>query len=132
MPDPSLMQDDGDSEKKEQVIEVMKTDVDQGHANGQTLPEGQALDPDMKIVKNYKRQVDQDSVVPESNKAAVGMQKCQNCQKVIPKAEWREHFKICMMDSKWKEQKLQRIERQKMNSLASSDEIIQNLRRFAS
>jgi len=34
------------------------------------------------------------------------------------------------MDPKWREEKLKREERAKLNSLADGDEIAQNLRRF--
>ena len=135
MPDPSMlgqMEQPDDNDEKDRSADKMNDRVDQTETKMAMLPEGQALDPEMKIVKNYVRKADNDSVVPESSKSLVGAQKCPNCQKVIPKQEWRDHFKICMMDSKWKEQKLQRQEREKMNTLASSDEITQNLRRFAS
>jgi hypothetical protein len=99
------------------------------------LPEGSALDPDMKIKKNYVRKTagsDQPGASETSSKAAAqqGQQKCPNCKQNIPKSEWREHFKICTMDSQWKEQKQQRMERES-NAPGTGDEITQNLRRFA-
>lgn len=33
------------------------------------------------------------------------MQKCPNCKLDINKVEWREHFKICVLDSKWRDNK---------------------------
>lgn len=79
----------------------------------------------MKIKKNYVRKpADEDA-----NRA--NLQKCPNCKQDIQKTDWRNHFKICVMDSKWKDQKQQRVERQNLNTLATGDEITQNLRRFA-
>ena len=40
-------------------------------------------------------------------------------------------MRLELMDPKWREEKLKREERAKLNSLASGDEIAQNLRRFA-
>ena len=57
-------------------------------------------------------------------------QKCPNCKQSINKSEWKEHFKICTLDSKWKEQKQMMIERAN-NTVGTGDEITQNLRRFA-
>jgi acetyl-CoA carboxylase beta subunit len=79
----------------------------------------------MKIKKNYIRKTQEEEV----NRA--NYQKCPNCKQEILKTDWRNHFKICVMDSKWKDQKQQRIERQNLNSLATGEEITQNLRRFA-
>ena len=73
----------------------------------QQMPEGSALDPDMKIKKNYVRKTGgpEQPGAGETSTKAVGQQKCPNCKQNIAKSEWREHFKICTMDSKWKEQK---------------------------
>ena len=60
------------------------------------------------------------------------MLKCPNCKQDVIKAEWRDHFKICGMDSKaWKDQKIQRAQRQAQTSLAAGDEISKNLKQFA-
>ena len=55
-----------------------------------------ALDPNMKIVSDYKK---------PNEKVSLGVQKCPNCKQEIAKTEWRQHFKICMMDSKWRDNK---------------------------
>ena len=41
-------------------------------------------------------------------------------------------MRLELMDPKWREERLKREERSKLNSLASGDEIAANLRRFAS
>ncbi len=61
--------------------------------------EGSALDPDMKIKQGYVRKANQDE------QKTVGSQKCPNCKLDINKNEWREHFKICVLDSKWRDNK---------------------------
>ena len=95
------------------------------------LPKGSALDPEMKVVKNYVRKTAEDAgnegEVPKSE----GTQKCPNCKSVIEKVEWRQHFKMCMLDPKWKEKKQHMIERQANAAFAGADDITQNLRRFA-
>lgn len=40
-------------------------------------------------------------------------------------------MRLELMDPKWREEKLKREERAKLNSLASGDEIAQNLKKFA-
>ena len=65
------------------------------------MPKGSALDPEMKVVKNYVRKT-----ADEANGDAVkteGTQKCPNCKSNILKSDWRQHFKFCVMDPKWKE-----------------------------
>ena len=63
----------------------------------------------MKVVKNYVRKTVDESA--EQQKQNEGTQKCPNCKQSILKSDWRQHFKICVMDPKWKEQKQQLIER---------------------
>lgn len=47
--------------------------------------------------------------------------------------EWKEHVKICLMDTKqWLEQKQDREIREKMPNLADDEEITKNLKRLAS
>ena len=55
-----------------------------------------ALDPDMKIKTNHVRKTDD-----EKNH----IQKCPNCKQDINKLEWQNHFKICVLDKNWKDQK---------------------------
>ena len=63
-----------------------------------------ALDPTMKIKKNYVRNVTSGLNSSDPKKAsAAGTQKCPNCKAEILKSEWKSHFKICVMDGKWKE-----------------------------
>jgi splicing factor 3A subunit 1 len=83
-----------------------------------------ALDPEMKVKKNYQR-------VEESKQATGGTQRCPKCQQEIPLAEWKEHMRLELMDPKWREERQKREERAKLNSLASGDEIAANLRKFA-
>ncbi len=83
-----------------------------------------ALDPQMKIKTNYQRKTE--------DKKTTGTQKCPKCQQEILISEWREHMRLELMDPKWLEEKKKREERAKLNSLASGDEIAQNLKRFAS
>ena len=64
----------------------------------------------MKIKKNYVRNVTNglertNSSDPKKAASAAGTQKCPNCKAEILKSEWKSHFKICVMDGKWKEQK---------------------------
>ncbi len=56
-----------------------------------------ALDPNMKLKTNYQRKAQEE--------VKVSTQKCPNCKLDINKQEWREHFKICVLDQKWKDQK---------------------------
>ncbi len=65
-----------------------------------------ALDPDMKIRQNYQRK----NALEEESKTT-GVQKCPNCKLDISKAEWKNHYKICVLDTKWKDNKQQRIDR---------------------
>ena len=65
-----------------------------------------ALDPDMKIKQNYQRKPQQ-----EEESKTTGVQKCPNCKMEVSKAEWKNHFKICVLDSKWKDNKQARIDR---------------------
>lgn len=80
----------------------------------------------MKIKKNYTK-----TATSGSGTQAVGTQKCPKCQQEIPLTEWKEHMKLELMDPKWREEKLKRDERAKLNSLADGDEISRNLRRMA-
>jgi hypothetical protein len=58
-----------------------------------------ALDPNLKLKPNFVRK----TVSVEESKLAI--QKCPNCKQDISKSEWRDHFKICVLDQKWKDQK---------------------------
>ena len=78
----------------------------------------------MKIRKNYQRK-------EEKPAAATGTQKCPKCGQEIPIGEWKEHMRLELMDPKWREEKIKREERAKLQSLASGDEIAQNLKKFA-
>jgi splicing factor 3A subunit 1 len=84
-----------------------------------------ALDPNMKVVKNYTSSED------NTQKKAAGTQKCPKCHQEIPIGEWKEHMRLELMDPKWLEEKRKREERQKLNSLAGGDEIVQNLKKIA-
>lgn len=53
----------------------------------------------MKIKQNYVRKIE-----PETTKMTE-VQKCPNCKADIPKTEWHEHFKICVLDAKWRDNK---------------------------
>ena len=88
---------------------------------------GTALDPEMKIKKNYARKTETQASTEAGQKTQV--QKCTKCKQNINKSEWKEHFKICNLDSKWKEQKQMMIDRSN-NTIGTGDEITQNLRRF--
>jgi splicing factor 3A subunit 1 len=85
-----------------------------------------ALDPEMKIKKNYQR-----GGTEETKKQETGTQRCPKCQQEIPIGEWKEHMRLELMDPKQREEKLKREERAKLNSLAAGDEIAANLKRFA-
>lgn len=107
------------------VIATMP-DPDEVEQQEQTIEnKGVALDPDLKLKKNYVRKTEETTKNRE-------YQKCPNCKQDILKSEWQQHFKICVLDSKWKEQKEQRAQRTAQSSLAGGDEISQNLSRFAS
>jgi hypothetical protein len=80
MPDP----DDVDQQEEEEVEEVVPKNS------------GAALDPDLKVKKNYVRKTDEAA-------KSTGTQKCPNCKQDILKSEWQQHFKICVLDAKWKE-----------------------------
>jgi hypothetical protein len=60
-----------------------------------------ALDPEMKIKKNYQRG---GGAAAEGEKQA-GTQKCPRCQQEIPLSEWKEHMRLELMDPKWREEK---------------------------
>ena len=72
----------------------------------------------MVIKKNYQREEGK-----KTTAAPVGTQRCPKCQQEIPISEWREHMRLELMDPKWREEKIKREERSKLNSLASGDEI---------
>lgn len=76
----------------------------------------------MKIVKNYERKND--------DKVKEGTQKCPKCHEDIPKSEWTNHMKLELMNPKWREEKQKLEERKKLNSLASDEEIAQNVKKF--
>ena len=82
-----------------------------------------ALDPNMKVVKNYQGE-EKKPVQP------AGTQKCPKCHQEIPIGEWKEHLKLEMLNPKWMEEKKKREERAKLNSLAEGDEIVKNLANF--
>ena len=117
MPDPNQI---GQSNAEPEQIKTTSTKP--------SLPEGSALDPNMKVVKNYVRKEE----ATDSKQSIEGTQKCPNCKQNISKSDWRQHFKICIMDSKWKEEKQKLNERQANAAYAGADDITQNLRRFAS
>lgn len=71
-----------------------------------------ALEPEMKIKKNYQRKEEQQQNV------ASGTQKCPKCQQEIPRTEWKEHMRLELMDPRWREEKEQREKRAQLNSLA--------------
>ncbi len=85
-----------------------------------------ALDPEMKVKKNYQREDSQ-----QQQQAVVPSQRCPKCQQEVPIAEWKEHMRLELMNPKWREEKVKREERAKMQSLATGDEIAANLKRFA-
>ena len=87
------------------------------------LPEGSALDPEMKVVKNYVRKTATEQDETAKQVASEGTQKCPNCKQNILKSEWRQHFKLCVMDPKWKEQKQQLIDRKANAAYAGADDI---------
>jgi hypothetical protein len=81
----------------------------------------------MKIKQGYVRKTD----AKEETKTA-STQKCPHCKAEINKAEWRAHFRVCVLDSKWKDNKQKNQERAGgMSQLASGEEITQNLKRLA-
>ena len=86
----------------------------------------------MKVVKNYIRKAPGEEGGAEEVQKSLGTQRCPNCKQLIEKAEWRKHFKVCVMDSKYKEEKQKRDEREANKAYAGADDITQNLRRFAS
>ena len=79
----------------------------------------------MKVKKNYQRGEE------PAQQATVPTQKCPKCQQEIPVSEWKEHMRLELMNPKWREEKLKREERSKLQSLATGDEIAANLKRFA-
>ena len=80
----------------------------------------------MKIKTGYVRKTGEETV-------KVDTQRCPNCKADIAKTEWQEHFKICVLDAKWKDNKQTNMDRAGgMNQLASGDEITKNLKRLAS
>jgi splicing factor 3A subunit 1 len=86
-----------------------------------------ALDPEMKVKKNYQRESQETAAAAQQ----VPTQKCPKCQQDIPLAEWKEHMRLELMNPKWREEKIKREERAKLQSLATGDEIAANLKRFA-
>ena len=74
-----------------------------------------ALDPEMKIRKNYQKKADE--------KKQTDTQKCPKCQQEILITEWKEHMRLELMDPKHRENKLKMEERKNLNSLASGEEI---------
>ena len=86
MPDPHALNEEDLADIKSQVEKQTKIQS--------------ALDPDMKIRNNYQRK----NVIEEESKS-VGVQKCPNCKLEISKAEWKNHYKICVLDAKWKDNK---------------------------
>ena len=85
----------------------------------------------MKVVKNYVRKTVDEQAQEEAKKQSDGYQKCPNCKQLILKSEWRQHFKLCVMDPKSKEKKQQFEERVANKGYAGADDITTNLRRFA-
>jgi hypothetical protein len=63
---------------------------------------GAALDPDLKVKKNYVRKSNNQQDGADAAKET-GKQRCPNCRQEIQKSDWQEHFKLCVMDKKWKE-----------------------------
>ena len=86
-----------------------------------------ALDPEMKVKRNYQRGEEQQAPTTP----AVPSQKCPKCQQEIPVSEWKEHMRLELMNPKWREEKIKREERGKLQSLASGNEIAANLKKFA-
>ena len=112
MPDPHSIQADENGQKEGAEVAPVS---------------GHALDPDMKIKSGYVRKTD-----AKEEAKTTSTQKCPHCKADINKAEWRAHFRVCVLDSKWKDNKQQNKDRAGgMNQLASGDEITQNLKRLA-
>ena len=88
---------------------------------GETLPTGSALDPNMKVVKNYVRKPAEEAANVEARNERT--QICPRCKQSIYRSDWQQHFKMCVMDPKTKEQKQQLIERKANAGYAGADDI---------
>jgi len=85
----------------------------------QDLPE-----PNMKIVKNYVRRVENKSKIEQS-------QKCPLCKQNISINEWSDHLRIELLDPKWREIKQELLERKMEISLAPSEDVLNYLNSFS-
>jgi len=73
----------------------------------------------MKIVTNYERK-------KVENKEAT--QQCPKCGKSIPLSEWTEHLRIELLDPKWREDKIDHLNRLKNPTTAEGDQISRSLK----
>jgi splicing factor 3A subunit 1 len=85
----------------------------------------------VKVVKNY----DPHAVIGQSSRTSPisATQSCPRCGLAIPMDKMGEHLRVCMLDSRWREQReKQEKDKQEMASMfASGSDISSHLRSFA-
>ena len=93
----------------------------------------QALDPNMKVKKNYTRKTLTEKDKMDKKSQNMKLQECPKCLQRIKVIDWKNHMKICLKNTKeWLAQKQDRDYRATLPALAEGDEITKNLKRFAS
>lgn len=83
------------------------------------IKEASEVEPGMKIVHNYQKK-------KKEEKEAT--QICPKCGKPIPLSQWTEHMRIELLDPKWREDKVDLLNREKNPMTAQGDEISRSLR----
>jgi splicing factor 3A subunit 1 len=100
-------------------IDRVENDIKRELFEMEGVRDASEAEPGMKIVTNYQRKKKEDK---EST------QICPKCGKAIPVSEWTEHMRIELLDSKWREEKIDDLKRQKNPMTAEGDEISRSLK----
>lgn len=85
----------------------------------QGVKEASEIEPGMKIVHNYQKRKKEDKEATQI---------CPKCGKPIPLSQWTEHMRIELLDPKWREDKIDLLNREKNPMTAQGDEISRSLR----
>ena len=103
-------------------------------SNINTFEPNAALDPNMLVKRDYQRiPISEKERVQQELEQKSKSQPCPKCNQMIQVARWKEHIKICLMDTQtWLQQKQDVEVRKQLPSLAEGQEIANNLKRFAS
>lgn len=82
------------------------------------------IEPGMKIVENYDKK--------RRDEKREQFQTCPKCNKSIPMSEWSEHLRLELLDPKWREEKLDYINRQKNPTTAEGLDVTRELKKMVS